>query len=221
MFRWIIASLILLHRNDSTVFWHPSRWRHRGPIRGWAGNWGAPGLEGALPAAVGFCTRRDSETVMACARFRCNRLGMFWTGVRWVLVGFRVRSGCRWRDGSLVYQFSYHEFWWSGMRFISVRFTWADSARHETTGNQLAKCSRHEIRACPPWVLINAWLQWVKETINIIISLCITCLTWFWCSWMQQLCVFAACTCCTIRGTSLSNKSALLYRFHEATCNSV
>ena len=54
---------------------------------------GCSGLECALPAAVGFCTRRDSETVVACARLRCNRLGMFWTGARRILVGLSGSIG--------------------------------------------------------------------------------------------------------------------------------
>ena len=143
--------------------------------------------------------------VIGWACFGLGRAG-FWSG-------YQVRSGCRWRDGGLVYQFSCHEFWWSGMGFISVRFTWADSARHETTGNQLAKCLRPEFRACPPWVLINAWLQSVKETIDIVISVPYhyvlhALLDFDVREYISS--VFAACTCCTIRGTSLSNKSALL-----------
>ena len=45
-----------------------------------------------------FCTRSDRYTVVACARFRCDRWGTCWAGARQILVGFQVWSGYRWWD---------------------------------------------------------------------------------------------------------------------------
>ena len=60
---------------------------------------GCFGLGCAWPIMGRFCTSRDRYTVVACARFRCDRWGTFWAGARQILVGFRVRSGYRWWDG--------------------------------------------------------------------------------------------------------------------------
>ena len=57
---------------------------------------GCFGLGCARPIVGRFCTRRDRYTVVACARFRCDRWGTCWAGARQILVGFRVWSGYRW-----------------------------------------------------------------------------------------------------------------------------
>ena len=56
------------------------------------------GLGCARPIVGRFCTRRDCYTVVACARFRCDRWGTCWGGARQILVGFWVWSGYRWWD---------------------------------------------------------------------------------------------------------------------------
>ena len=57
------------------------------------------GLGCARPIVGRFCTRCDCYTVVACAKFRCDRWDTFWAGARHSFVGFRVRSGYRWWDG--------------------------------------------------------------------------------------------------------------------------
>ena len=46
-----------------------------------------------------FLIRRDSYTVVACAKFRCDQWGTFRAGSRQILIEFRVRSRYRWWDG--------------------------------------------------------------------------------------------------------------------------
>ena len=59
---------------------------------------GCFGLGCARPIVGRFCTRRDRYTVVACARFRCDRWGTCWAGARQILFGFRIWSGYRWWD---------------------------------------------------------------------------------------------------------------------------
>ena len=59
---------------------------------------GCFGLGCARPIVGRFCTRRDRYTVVACARFRCDRWGTCSAGARQILVRFRVWSGYRWWD---------------------------------------------------------------------------------------------------------------------------
>ena len=39
-----------------------------------------------------FCTRHDSDTVVTCAKYRCDRPRIFYTGVFWIFIEFRIRS---------------------------------------------------------------------------------------------------------------------------------
>ena len=39
-----------------------------------------------------FCTRHDSFTVVTCAKYRCDRWGIFKTRAFWIFIEFRIRS---------------------------------------------------------------------------------------------------------------------------------
>ena len=39
-----------------------------------------------------FCTRHDSVTVVTCAKYRCDRSGVFNTRAFWIFIEFRIRS---------------------------------------------------------------------------------------------------------------------------------
>ena len=39
-----------------------------------------------------FCTRHDSDTVVTCAKYRCDRPLIFYTRVFWIFIEFRIRS---------------------------------------------------------------------------------------------------------------------------------
>ena len=39
-----------------------------------------------------FCTRHDSFTVVTCAKYRCDRSGIFKTRAFWIFIEFRIRS---------------------------------------------------------------------------------------------------------------------------------
>ena len=39
-----------------------------------------------------FCTRHDSDTVVTCAKYRCDRPRIFYTRVFWIFIEFRIRS---------------------------------------------------------------------------------------------------------------------------------
>ena len=39
-----------------------------------------------------FCTRHDSDTVVTCAKYRCDRQRIFYTRVFWIFIEFRIRS---------------------------------------------------------------------------------------------------------------------------------
>ena len=47
-----------------------------------------------LHSPTTFCTHHDSETVVTCAKFRCERLSIFLTTAQ-ILIAFRIRSKCR------------------------------------------------------------------------------------------------------------------------------
>ena len=39
-----------------------------------------------------FCTRHDSNTVVTCAKYRCDRSNIFETRAFWIFIQFRIRS---------------------------------------------------------------------------------------------------------------------------------
>ena len=39
-----------------------------------------------------FCTRHDSVTVLTCAKYLCDRSGIFKTRAFWIFIEFRIRS---------------------------------------------------------------------------------------------------------------------------------
>ena len=49
-------------------------------------------VEYTRPISTIFCTRHDSGTVVTCAKYRCDRPRMFYTGVFWIFIEFRIRS---------------------------------------------------------------------------------------------------------------------------------
>ena len=51
------------------------------------------------PITTIFCTRHDSDTVVTCAKYRCDRLRIFYTRVFWISLEFRIRSKYAWWDG--------------------------------------------------------------------------------------------------------------------------
>ena len=44
------------------------------------------------PITTIFCTRHDSVTVVTCAKYRCDRSGIFETRAFWIFIEFRIRS---------------------------------------------------------------------------------------------------------------------------------
>ena len=44
------------------------------------------------PMTTIFCTRHDSDTVVTCAKYRCDRPRIFYTRVFWIFIEFRIRS---------------------------------------------------------------------------------------------------------------------------------
>ena len=44
------------------------------------------------PITTIFCTRHDSNTVVTCAKYRCDRLRIFYTRVFLIFIEFRIRS---------------------------------------------------------------------------------------------------------------------------------
>ena len=44
------------------------------------------------PITTIFCTRHDSDTVVTCAKYRCDRPRIFYTRVFWIFIEFRIRS---------------------------------------------------------------------------------------------------------------------------------
>ena len=49
-------------------------------------------FEYTRPIATIFCTRHDSDTVVTCAKYRCDRPRVFYTRVFWIFIEFRIRS---------------------------------------------------------------------------------------------------------------------------------
>ena len=44
------------------------------------------------PITTIFCTRHESDTVVTCAKYHCDRPRIFYTRVFWILIEFRIRS---------------------------------------------------------------------------------------------------------------------------------
>ena len=44
------------------------------------------------PITTIFCTRHDSVTVVTCAKYRCDRSGIYKTRAFWIFIEFRIRS---------------------------------------------------------------------------------------------------------------------------------
>ena len=49
-------------------------------------------FEYTWPTTTIFCTRHDSDTVVTCAKYRCDRPRRFYTRVFWIFIEFRIRS---------------------------------------------------------------------------------------------------------------------------------
>ena len=49
-------------------------------------------FEYTRPITTKFCTRHDSDTVVTCAKYRCDRPRIFYTKVFWIFIEFRIRS---------------------------------------------------------------------------------------------------------------------------------
>ena len=49
-------------------------------------------FEYTWPITTIFCTRHDSDTVVTCAKYRCDRPRIFYTRVFWTFIEFRIRS---------------------------------------------------------------------------------------------------------------------------------
>ena len=49
-------------------------------------------FEYTWPITTIFCTRHDSDTVVTCAKYRCDRPRKFYTRVFWIFIEFRIRS---------------------------------------------------------------------------------------------------------------------------------
>ena len=49
-------------------------------------------FEYTRPITTTFCTRHDSDTVVTCAKYRCDRPRIFYTRVFWIFIEFRIRS---------------------------------------------------------------------------------------------------------------------------------
>ena len=49
-------------------------------------------FEYTRPSATIFCTRHDSDTVVTCAKYRCDWPCTFYTRVFWIFIEFRIRS---------------------------------------------------------------------------------------------------------------------------------
>ena len=57
------------------------------------------GFEYTRPITTIFCTRHDSDTVVTCAKYRCDRPRIFYTRVFWIFIEFRIRSKYAQWDG--------------------------------------------------------------------------------------------------------------------------
>ena len=49
-------------------------------------------FEYTWPITTIFCTRHDSDTVVTCAKYRCDRPRKLYTRVFWIFIEFRIRS---------------------------------------------------------------------------------------------------------------------------------
>ena len=49
-------------------------------------------FEYTRPITTIFCTRHDSETVVTCAKYLCDRRRIFYIRVFWIFIEFRIRS---------------------------------------------------------------------------------------------------------------------------------
>ena len=49
-------------------------------------------FEYTRPITTIFCTRHDSDTVVTCAKYRCDRWYTFYNRVFWIFIEFRIRS---------------------------------------------------------------------------------------------------------------------------------
>ena len=49
-------------------------------------------FEYTRPITTILCTRHDSDTVVTCAKYRCDRPRIFYTRVFWIFIEFRIRS---------------------------------------------------------------------------------------------------------------------------------
>ena len=49
-------------------------------------------FEYTRPITTIFCTRHDSDTVVTCAKYRCDRPRIFYIRVFWIFIEFRIRS---------------------------------------------------------------------------------------------------------------------------------
>ena len=49
-------------------------------------------FEYTRPITTIFCTRHNSDTVVTCAKYRCDRPRILYTRVFWIFIEFRIRS---------------------------------------------------------------------------------------------------------------------------------
>ena len=49
-------------------------------------------FEYTRPITTIFCKRHDSDTVVTCAKYRCDRPRIFFARVFWIFIEFRIRS---------------------------------------------------------------------------------------------------------------------------------
>ena len=59
-------------------------------------------FEYTRPITTIFCTSHDSDTVVTCAKYRCDRPRIFCTRVFWIFIEFRIRSKYALWDGRHV-----------------------------------------------------------------------------------------------------------------------
>ena len=78
-------------------------------------------FEYTRPITTIFCTRHDSDTVVACAKYRCDRSHIFYTRVFWIFIEFRIRSNMLSGTGTRAL---YVSWWWPYTRaFVRVCHT--------------------------------------------------------------------------------------------------
>ena len=81
--RYIISSITILAPVPLSIFRSNSKFDE---------NSERYSFEYTRPITTIFCTRHDSDTVVTCAKYRCDRPCIFYTRVFWIFIEFRIRS---------------------------------------------------------------------------------------------------------------------------------